>query len=60
MCSPVSECTIQHASEGGITAELFCTYIGCGESSAPQGDPGATQDWALMHTAAPRPQPLPA
>ncbi|WP_456300664.1 DUF7848 domain-containing protein [Streptomyces tuirus] len=34
--------------------------MGCGESSAPQGDPGATQDWALMHTAAPRPQPLPA
>ncbi|WP_155053816.1 DUF7848 domain-containing protein [Streptomyces blattellae] len=42
--------TIQHAPEGGITAELFCTSIGCGESSGPQGDPETPQDWALRHT----------
>ncbi|GGS83971.1 MULTISPECIES: hypothetical protein [Streptomyces] len=42
--------TIQHAPESGITAELFCTSIGCGESSGPQADPETAQDWALRHT----------
>lgn len=44
------EHTIRHVPEGGITAELFCVAYGCGESSRPQGDPDAAQDWALTHT----------
>ncbi len=41
---------ITHVPEGGVTAELFCTAHGCGQSSGPQGDPDDAQDWALRHT----------
>lgn len=42
--------TITHAPEGGASAELFCTTLGCGESSSPQGNPNDAQKWALRHT----------
>ncbi|MFB6814265.1 hypothetical protein ACFCV8_06940 [Streptomyces sp. NPDC056347] len=33
-----------------MTAQLFCTFIGCEESSGPQDRPEAAQEWALRHT----------
>ncbi|MGW2849220.1 DUF7848 domain-containing protein [Streptomyces sp. NPDC001274] len=42
--------TIVQAPESGVTAELFCTFIGCGTSSGPQARPEAAQEWALSHT----------
>lgn len=42
--------TIAHAPESGVRAQLFCTFIGCEESSGPQDRPEAAQEWALRHT----------
>ncbi|WP_415947941.1 hypothetical protein [Streptomyces sp. KLOTTS4A1] len=42
--------TIRHVPDGGITAQLFCLTVGCGEDSGPQGDLNDAQDWALRHT----------
>ncbi|MGW0560921.1 DUF7848 domain-containing protein [Streptomyces sp. NPDC003016] len=42
--------SISRVPDGGITAQLFCTAVGCGEDSGPQGGADDAQDWALQHT----------
>ncbi|GGZ82596.1 hypothetical protein ACFOOM_22645 [Streptomyces echinoruber] len=41
--------TIRHAPEGGATYEAFCAS-GCDETSGPQDNQNAVQDWCLRHT----------
>ncbi|MGW8475729.1 DUF7848 domain-containing protein [Streptomyces sp. NPDC055898] len=41
---------IRHVPEGGVTYEVFCVAVGCGEESGPQGEQEVAQDWALRHT----------
>ncbi|MGW0862961.1 DUF7848 domain-containing protein [Streptomyces koelreuteriae] len=42
--------TIRHVPESGITFEAFCTGSGCAETSSPQENQEAAQDWCLRHT----------
>jgi hypothetical protein len=40
--------TIRHVAEVGVTFEAFCAS-GCDDTSGPQKDQEAAQDWALRH-----------
>lgn len=44
--------TIRHAPEGGVVYEIFCATKPneCGETSGPQDNQEAAQDWCLRHT----------